>query len=82
MSPDYQADQGRRLFATGLLFFGHGQIWFHASWPGGIFSRHPFVPAQLVDATPSNQLFITIDLNREPIFREVLNLTQTGQRSA
>ena len=41
MTPDYQAEQGRRLFATGLLFFGHGQIWFHPSWPGGIFTRHP-----------------------------------------
>ena len=41
MTSDYQAEQGRRLFATGLLFFGHSQIWFHPSWPGGIFTRHP-----------------------------------------
>jgi hypothetical protein len=41
MTPDYQAVQGRRLFGTGAILFGHGQTWFHAPWPGGIFTRHP-----------------------------------------
>jgi hypothetical protein len=28
MTTDYQADQGKKLFGTGVLLFGHGLIWF------------------------------------------------------
>jgi len=41
MTTDDQASQGRKLFGTGVLMLGHGFIWFHASWPGGIFTLHP-----------------------------------------
>jgi hypothetical protein len=41
MTTDYQASQGRKLFGAGVLMFGQGFIWFHASWPGGIFTLHP-----------------------------------------
>jgi len=44
MTTDYQASQGRKLFGTGVLIFEHGFIWFHAAWPGGIFTVHPLNP--------------------------------------
>jgi hypothetical protein len=41
MTTDDQASQGRKLSGAGVLMLGHGFIWFHASWPGGIFTLHP-----------------------------------------
>jgi len=41
MTTDAQASEGRKLFGTGVSLFGHGFIWFHAAWPGGIFTPHP-----------------------------------------
>jgi len=41
MTTDDQASKGRKLFGAGVLMLGHGFIWFHASWPGGIFTLHP-----------------------------------------
>jgi hypothetical protein len=48
MTTDYQAEPGKKLFGAGALIFGHGLIWFHPSWPGGIFTLHPL---KLFDAT-------------------------------
>ena len=41
MNTDYQADQGRKLFGTGVFLFGYGLIWFHSAAPGGVFTRQP-----------------------------------------
>jgi hypothetical protein len=38
MTTDYQADQGKKLFGTGVLLFGHGLIWFKSP---GIFTLLP-----------------------------------------
>ncbi len=42
MTTEYQqAERGRTIFGTGLLFFSQGLIWFDFSSPGGIFTvRH------------------------------------------
>jgi amino acid permease len=42
MTTDYQADQGKKLFGIGVLFFGHGLfVVYHSSLPGGIFTLQP-----------------------------------------
>ncbi len=35
---DYKAEQGKKLFGTGVFSFAHGLIWFRSSSPGGIFT--------------------------------------------
>jgi hypothetical protein len=39
MTTHYQADQGKKLFGTGVFLFGHGLIWFKSP---GIFTLLPF----------------------------------------
>jgi len=39
MTTDYQAEQGKKLFGTGVFLFGHGLIWFKSP---GIFTFLPF----------------------------------------
>jgi amino acid permease len=34
----YQAERGRKIFGTSLLFFSQGLTWFGFSSPGGIFT--------------------------------------------
>jgi hypothetical protein len=36
----YQAEQGKKLFGIGILFFAQGFAWFGYSSPGGIFTLH------------------------------------------
>ena len=36
---NYQAEQGKKLFGTGVFLFGHGFIWFRSP---GIFTLLPF----------------------------------------
>jgi len=38
---NYQAEQGKKLFGTGVFSFADGLIWFHSSSPGGIFTLRP-----------------------------------------
>jgi hypothetical protein len=38
MTTDDMAEQGKKLFGTGVFSFAHGLIWFHSSSPGGIFT--------------------------------------------
>jgi len=38
MTTDYRAEQGKKLFGTGVLLFGHGLIWFKSP---GIFTLLP-----------------------------------------
>ncbi len=35
---DYKAEQGKKIFGTGVFSFAHGLIWFRSSSPGGIFT--------------------------------------------
>jgi hypothetical protein len=42
MTTDYsQAEQGRKIFGTSLLFFCQGLTWFGLDLPGGIFTLRP-----------------------------------------
>ncbi|HXP80302.1 MAG TPA: hypothetical protein VN976_10395 [Verrucomicrobiae bacterium] len=42
MTTDYsQAEQGKKLFVTSLLFFAQGLTWFGLDSPGGIFTLQP-----------------------------------------
>jgi hypothetical protein len=42
MTTDYsQAEQGRKIFGTSLLFFCQGLGWFGLDSPGGIFTLRP-----------------------------------------
>src|SRR5882672_5101643 len=41
MTIGYMAEQGKKLFGTGVFSFAHGLIWFHSSSPGGIFTLRP-----------------------------------------
>ena len=41
MTTDYQAEQGKKLFGTSVLFFSQGLIWFGFDSPGGIFTLQP-----------------------------------------
>ena len=42
MTTDYcQAEQGKKLFVTSLLFFSQGLTWFGLDSPGGIFTLQP-----------------------------------------
>jgi len=38
---NYQTEQGKKLFGTGVFSFANGLFWFHASSPGGIFTLRP-----------------------------------------
>ena len=40
----YQAERGRKIFGTSLLFFCEGLAWFGFSSPGGIFTLRQFNP--------------------------------------
>ncbi len=37
----YQAEQGKKLFGIGVLFFAQGLSWFSFTSPGGIFTLRP-----------------------------------------
>jgi hypothetical protein len=37
----YQAERGRKIFGTSLLFFSQGLYWFGVDLPGGIFTLRP-----------------------------------------
>jgi hypothetical protein len=37
----YQAEQGKKLLGTSVLFFAQGLIWFAFDSPGGIFTLQP-----------------------------------------
>ena len=37
----YQAEQGKKLFGTSVLFFSQGLTWFGLDSPGGIFTLRP-----------------------------------------
>ena len=37
----YQAERGRKIFGTAVLFFSQGLTWFGLDWPGGIFTLRP-----------------------------------------
>jgi hypothetical protein len=39
MTTDYKSEQGKKLFGTGVLLFGHGLVWFKSP---GIFTLLPF----------------------------------------
>jgi len=41
MTTNYQAEQGKKLFGTGVFLFADGLIWFRSSSPGGIFTLRP-----------------------------------------
>ena len=41
MTTYYQAEQGKKIFGTAVLFFSQGLIWFSFSSPGGIFTLQP-----------------------------------------
>jgi hypothetical protein len=41
MTTDRKAEQGKKLFGTGLFAFANGLVWFRASSPGGIFTLQP-----------------------------------------
>jgi hypothetical protein len=42
MTTDHQADQGKKLFGIGVLFFGHVLfVVYHTSLPEGIFTLQP-----------------------------------------
>lgn len=41
MTTSYQAEQGKKLFATSVLFFSQGLGWFGFDSPGGIFTLRP-----------------------------------------
>jgi hypothetical protein len=41
MTTDHKAEQGKKLFGTGLFAFANGLVWFRASSPGGIFTLQP-----------------------------------------
>src|SRR5579871_5167314 len=42
MNADYsQAEKGKKLFATSVLFFSQGLYWFGVDSPGGIFALRP-----------------------------------------
>jgi hypothetical protein len=42
MTADYsQAEQGKKLLGTGVLFFSQGLTWFGFDSPGGIFTLQP-----------------------------------------
>jgi hypothetical protein len=42
MTTDYnQAEQGKKIFVTSLLFFSQGLTWFGLDRPGGIFTLQP-----------------------------------------
>jgi hypothetical protein len=41
MTTDYQAEQGKKLFGTSVLFFSQGLTWFGLDSPGGIFTLQP-----------------------------------------
>ena len=42
MTTDYsQAEQGRKIFGTAVLFFSQGLTWFGFDSPGGIFTLRP-----------------------------------------
>ena len=42
MATNYsQAEQGKKLFATSVLFFSQGLTWFGLTSPGGIFTLQP-----------------------------------------
>jgi hypothetical protein len=38
MTADYQAEQGKKIFATAVLFLSQGLSWFGLDSPGGIFT--------------------------------------------
>jgi hypothetical protein len=37
----YQGEQGKKIFAIGVLFFSQGLTWFSLTSPGGIFTLRP-----------------------------------------
>src|SRR5258708_20826008 len=41
MTTSYQAEQGKKLFATSVLLFSQGLGWFGFDSPGGIFTLRP-----------------------------------------
>jgi hypothetical protein len=42
MTTDYsQAEQGKKIFGTSVLFFSQGLTWFGLDSPGGIFTLRP-----------------------------------------
>jgi hypothetical protein len=41
LTTSYRAEQGKKLFATSVLFFSQGLTWFGLDSPGGIFTFRP-----------------------------------------
>src|SRR5580692_10861356 len=41
MTADHQAEQGKKIFATAVLFLSQGLSWFGRDSPGGIFTLRP-----------------------------------------